>query len=207
MMRISLANYSQLIHVIETRIKRNPKITLAIACTAIPAIEMAIRGIGDVFKKYSGKYQDHELGDLNWNIGTNIGGALLYGMSACIPATRFLGAVLFVGYSIFETERNGIGMNASYIASKCIYIPIDYVGDHILLPLWNKAIAPISHGLWNNVFYPVLNIIGKVVKTILHLISQPKLSYFMAGLITAIFIYRKVEGNLNLPYLRWKTMI
>lgn len=113
--------FFQGIHFVIAEFKKNRHGAVAIGLTALPALEMGLRGLGNLFQKY---YFKKKSKDLDWNIGSNLGGALLYGVCAVnpIPAARLLGATLFVGYSLMSNRKKD-----DYLVFKCIYIPVDFI--------------------------------------------------------------------------------
>jgi hypothetical protein len=118
---------------------------------AVVVTECALRAIGDVASLFS----TQDKATTQWNLSANLGGILFYGGCALnlVPATRLIGAAVFVGYSFYH---NHTGWD-EYLASKVIRVPVtkaaNAVGDLLKFmwkyqhPTWYGA-ALIATAIW-----------------------------------------------------------
>lgn len=144
----------------------------------IPAAEMAIRAVGDVFKLTP----DSDKEELRWkNFSANSGGVLMYGLLGLnfIPSTAIIGVAVFIIHSLWTYDEK----KDNYLTSKCIHFVV------------SKVISPVLTKIFS-IVEPILKGIGTIVSGILKAILIPEHpSWFIAGtLVVAIVGYRFLNG-------------
>lgn len=94
-------------------IQRRPGRAALIALNAIPAIEMALRSVGNIYRMSPSEKQ----GDLHHELGGNLIGVILFTTCAFdrFTGARLCGAIGFIVYSTYYDERRHAPLSSKFI--------------------------------------------------------------------------------------------
>jgi len=100
------------------------------------------------------------------NLSTDLGGAIFYRCCAVniLPGAAIIGVAIFTIYSISSCDNQD-----AYFTSSVIGKPINWIGDHVVVLIAFKIIAPVTLAVIEivlRIFSAIAEVIGNILKAI-----------------------------------------